>query len=151
MIDTERELYMKQAIELAKKAGDMGEVPVGALIVKDGEIIASAHNLRENGGGAVAHAELLAIDEASKKLGSWRLSGCELYVTLEPCPMCAGAVINSRLDTVVFGAKDPRGGALGSIIDLNLYPLGHKVKVIDSICEKECLEILRAFFEKRRK
>ena len=143
--------YMKLALSLAECASELGEVPVGAVIVKDGEVISSAHNLRENGGGATAHAELLAIEKACEKLGTWRLSGCELYVTLEPCPMCAGAIINSRIDKVIFGAKDANGGAFGSLIDLNSYPLGHKPKIESGILENECREILREFFEKKRK
>ena len=137
---------MKAAIAEAEKALSMGEVPVGAVVVKDEKIIASAHNLRENGGGAIAHAELLAIDKACRQIGSWRLSGCELYVTLEPCPMCAGAIVNARLDRVIFGAKDPRMGAMGSVIDLNVYPLGHKATVEHGICEDRCLELMREFF-----
>ena len=143
-------LFMKEALRLAEAAGDAGEIPVGAVIVKDGEIVASAHNLRENGGGATAHAELLAINEACQRLGAWRLSGCTLYVTLEPCPMCAGAIINSRLDRVVFGAKDPRAGALGSLIDLNTYPLGHKVRVLSGVLAEESLELVRDFFKDLR-
>lgn len=139
------------AISLAEKAAAIGEVPVGAVIVKNGEVIAKAHNLRENGGGATAHAELLAIEEACKALGGWRLSGCELYVTLEPCPMCAGAIINSRIDKVIFGAKDHRGGAFGSLIDMNAYPLGHKPIIIHSVCQKECLELVQQFFLNIRK
>ena len=144
------EELMTIALSEATVGAAMGEVPVGAVIVKDGEIIASTHNLRENGGGASAHAELLAINEACERLGSWRLSGCELYVTLEPCPMCAGAIINSRLDRVIFGAKDPRMGALGSVIDLNNYPLGHKVEVRAGVLAEESLELLRDFFRDMR-
>ena len=142
--------YMKRAIELARMAAELGEVPVGAVIVKDGEVISEAHNLRENGGGATAHAELLAIEKACEKLGTWRLSGCELYVTLEPCTMCAGAVINSRIDKVVFGAKDAAGGAFGSLLNLNCYPLGHRPTVEHGLLEAECVELLREFFEARR-
>lgn len=142
--------YMKRALELAQRAAELGEVPVGALVVKDGQIISEAYNLRENGGGATAHAELLAIEKASKRLGSWRLSGCELYVTLEPCPMCAGAIINARIDKVIFGAKDAAGGAFGSVMDLNSYPLGHKTKIESGILEEECASLLRTFFEDRR-
>ena len=144
------EELMTIALSEATVGAAIGEVPVGAVIVKDGEIIASTHNLRENGGGASAHAELLAINEACERLGSWRLSGCELYVTLEPCPMCAGAIINSRLDRVIFGAKDPRMGALGSVIDLNNYPLGHKVEVRSGVLAEESLELLRDFFRDMR-
>ena len=145
------ENYMMMALSEAMVGASMGEIPVGAVIVKDGEVIASAHNLRENGGGATAHAEIVAINEASEKLGTWRLSGCELYVTLEPCPMCAGAIINSRLDRVVFGAKDPSMGALGSVIDLNDYPLGYKVEVKSGVLAEESLELLRDFFKDMRK
>lgn len=142
--------YMSLALELAKKAARIGDVPVGALIVKDGEIISEGYNLRENGGGATAHAELLAIERACERLGTWRLSGCELYVTLEPCPMCAGAIINSRIDTVIYGAKDANGGALGSVVDLSSYPLGHKPRIISGILENECRDLLREFFEAKR-
>ena len=103
--------FMEYALAEAQKAADIGEVPVGAVIVKDGKVIASAHNFRENGKIATAHAELLAIEEACRTLGGWRLCGCTLYVTLEPCPMCAGAIINSRLDRVVYGAADPAAGS----------------------------------------
>lgn len=143
--------YMKHAIELAQKAAEIGDVPVGAVIVKNGEVIADAYNLRENGGGATAHAELLAIERACERLGTWRLSGCDLYVTLEPCPMCAGAIINARIDRVIFGAKDANGGAFGSLIDLNSYPLGHKPEVVCGVLENECRELLRGFFENKRK
>ncbi len=145
------EKYMSRALELARIAAEKGDVPVGAVIVKGDSIISETCNLRENGGGATAHAELLAIEEVSSRLGSWRLSGCELYVTLEPCPMCAGAIINGRIDRVIFGAKDPRMGAFGSVIDLNSYPLGHKPKITSAVMEKECTELLTDFFKKRRK
>ena len=145
------EEYMSAALSEAVMGATIGEVPVGAVIVKDGEIIAAAHNMRENGGGASAHAEMLAINEACEILGSWRLSGCELYVTLEPCPMCAGAIINSRIDRVVYGAKDPRMGAMGSVIDLNNYPLGHKVKVESGVLAEESLGLLSGFFKEKRK
>ena len=145
------EEYMSAALSEAVMGATIGEVPVGAVIVKDGEIIAAAHNMRENGGGAAAHAEMLVINEACEAIGSWRLSGCELYVTLEPCPMCAGAIINSRLDRVVFGAKDPRMGAMGSVIDLNNYPLGHKVKVESGVLAEESLGLLSEFFKEKRK
>ena len=141
---------MAAAISEARKGMALGEVPVGAVIVKDDRIIAAAHNMRENGGGATAHAELLAINKACSEIGGWRLSGCELYVTLEPCPMCAGAIINSRIDRVIYGAKDPRMGAMGSVIDLNLYPLGHKTEVVSDMCSNECLLLIKAFFEAMR-
>ena len=141
---------MRLALDEARVAMSIGEVPIGAVIVKDGKVIASAHNMRENGGGATAHAELLAINDACEKLGGWRLSGCELYVTLEPCPMCAGAIINARLDRVIFGAKDPRMGAMGSVIDINSYPLGHRTETVGGVCREECLLLLKEFFESMR-
>lgn len=152
MIDMEKhEFYMQQAIQLAKEASKCNEVPVGAVIVKDGEIIAEAFNFRETGKDATAHAEILAIQKACKRLGTWRLSGCDLYVTLEPCPMCAGAIINARLDRVFYGAKDARGGAMGSILNMCGYPLFSKPIVADGICEDACRELLQTFFEKKRR
>lgn len=144
------EIFMRSALKEAEKAGALGEVPVGAVIVKDGEIIASAHNMRENGGGATAHAELLAIEKACRVLGGWRLSDCQLYVTLEPCPMCAGAIINARVGRVIFGAKDPRMGALGSVMNMNAYPLGYKTIVEAGVCEAECLALIKEFFKSLR-
>ncbi len=147
---TDDKLFMSEALREAALAAAHGDVPVGAVIVSDGRIIARAHNEREKNGMATAHAELLAIEEACRIKGGWRLSGCTLYVTLEPCPMCAGAIINSRLGRVVFGAKDARAGALGSLIDLKNYPLNHKPQCISGIMERECADILRAFFAKKR-
>ena len=144
------EEFMKRALTLANEAAEMGEVPVGAVIVRNGEIIAEGINRRESEKNALCHAEIEAINNACRRLGGWRLPGCELYVTLEPCPMCAGAIINSRLDRVVYGAKDPRMGALGSLIDLNCYPLGHKVKVTGGVLAEESLELLRDFFGEMR-
>ena len=112
------EQLMQAALEEARAAAALGEVPVGAVVAKDGEIIARAHNLRESGKNAIYHAELLAIDAACKALGGWRLWQCELFVTLEPCPMCSGAIINSRLKRVVYGARDPKAGCCGSLTDL---------------------------------
>lgn len=117
------EQLMQAALEEARAAAALGEVPVGAVVAKDGEIIARAHNLRENGKNAIYHAELLAIDAACKALGGWRLWQCELFVTLEPCPMCSGAIINSRLKRVVYGARDPKAGCCGSLTDLFALPL----------------------------
>ena len=114
---TDEEL-MRAALDEAKIAADLGEVPVGAVVAKDGEIVARAHNLRESGKNATYHAELMAIDAACKALGGWRLWQCELFVTLEPCPMCSGAIINSRLKRVVYGARDPKAGCCGSLTDL---------------------------------
>lgn len=144
------EYYMKRALELAHKAFDLGEVPVGALIVKDGEIISEAYNLREKSKMSTAHAEILAIEEACRRLGSWRLEDCTLYVTLEPCPMCAGALINSRIGRVVYGVKDPRAGCLGSLLNFNSYPFNHNFTVDNGILKNECAQILNDFFMSRR-
>ena len=151
---TERDIaLMKQAIELARTAAERGEVPVGALVVKSdtGEVISSAYNLRENGKIATAHAEILAIEDACRKVGGWRLSGYTLYVTLEPCPMCAGAIINSRIDRVVYGVSDALAGCCGSVMNFNAYPFSYAFEVTPDICADECRAILQEFFEKRRK
>lgn len=138
---------MRRAIDLAKKAN--GEIPVGAIIVKDGEILAETFNQKEVLNDVTAHAEILAIREAEKKLGRWRLDDCEMYVTLEPCPMCAWAIINSRIKTVYFGAYDHNYGALESAIDLRKLA-NSKLKVYGGIMEKECTEVLDEFFDKMR-
>lgn len=138
---------MKRAIDLAKKSN--GEIPVGAIIVKDNEIIAETYNQKEVLNDVTAHAEILAIREAEQKLGRWRLNDCEMYVTLEPCPMCAWAIINSRIKTVYFGAYDHNYGALGSAIDLRKFA-NSKLKVYGGIMEKECSKILDNFFETTR-
>ena len=145
------EKYMRLALKEAEKAATEDEVPVGAVIVKDGAVIARAHNAKERKGCAVYHAEILAIEKAAKKTGNWWLEGCTLYVTLEPCVMCAGAIVNSRLDRVVFGAKDPRFGFLGSVADLNKdYALNHKFQCDSGVLEDTCAGILSAFFRKKR-
>lgn len=145
------ERFMRRALTLAAEAASLGEVPVGAVVVKDGEIIAEAYNRREIDKNATAHAELLAIDAACKKLGGWRLHKCDLYVTLEPCPMCAGAIVNSRIKRVIIGAKDAKAGALGSLINLNFYPLNHKPEVIFGVLESEAIGLLQEFFKRLRK
>ena len=151
MMENDKDIdFMKKAIELALKAYNEGEVPVGALIVKDGEIIGKGYNMREQNGMATAHAEILAIEEACRKLGKWRLCECTLYVTLEPCPMCAGAIVNSRVERVVYGAKDHVAGCCGSLIDFNRYPFSHSFSVTSGICEEECLALLKKFFKTRR-
>ncbi|MBQ2751925.1 MAG: nucleoside deaminase [Oscillospiraceae bacterium] len=142
---------MALAIEEAKKAGALGEVPIGAVIARKGEVISTGHNLRETDHNALAHAEILAIDAACKKLGGWRLSGCTLYVTLEPCPMCAGAIINSRIDKVVFGAFDPKAGSLGSLIDLSKVNYNHSPRLSGGVMAEECSELLSEFFKSLRK
>ena len=143
---------MTLALQEAKRAAEIDEVPIGAVVVKDDEVISKAHNLRETLQDATAHAELLAIKEACEVLGTWRLIGCTLYVTLEPCPMCAGAIILSRVDKLVFGAKDPKGGACGSVVNLTADDrFNHRPEVIEGVMAKECGEILKAFFHGKRK
>jgi len=143
--------YMFLAIEEAKKAYSAGEVPVGAVVVCDGEVISRAYNTRETQKNALHHAELKAIDLACKKLGGWRLHKCDLYVTLEPCPMCAGAIVNSRIKKVVFGAFDSKAGAFGSVFNINDLPLNHKPQISAGICEIECSNLLSSFFADLRK
>ena len=150
--DTARdERFMRRALELAKQAAALGEVPVGAVVVMGDEIISEAYNRRELDKNALAHAELLAIDKACAKLGGWRLHKCELYVTLEPCPMCAGAIVNSRIRRVIIGAKDAKAGALGSLINLNFYPLNHHPQTVFGVPDSECAGLLRDFFRRLRK
>ena len=144
--------YMKQALKEAEKAYQKLEVPVGAVIVKDGKIIARAHNQKETKTDTTKPAEILAIQKASKKLKSWRLIDCEMYVTLEPCSMCAGAMINSRIKKVYIGAMDEKTGAVGSVLNLlDDYTFNHKVEVEKGIMEEECQEILKKFFRELRK
>ena len=147
------EKYMKKALLLAKEAGKQGEIPVGAVIVKNGEIIATGYNRREQDSTALGHAEIMAIDNACKKLKQWRLDDCELYVTLEPCPMCAGAIINARLKRVIFGAFDKKMGSCcnDSIINLFSLPYNHQPEVWAGILEKECSDVLSEFFQNLRK
>lgn len=141
---------MSKALELARQAAEDGEVPVGAIVVKDGEIVGKGRNRRENGKNALAHAELEAIDEACKRLGGWRLWQCELYVTLEPCPMCTGAIINSRLRRLVYGASDKKAGSCGSVINLFDLPYNHKPEAVGGVMEEECVAILSDFFKALR-
>ena len=143
--------FMQEAIELAKNAGDVNEVPIGAVIVKNGEIIARAHNLRETNQNATDHAEILAIQKACEQLGTWRLEGTSLYVTLEPCPMCAGAILMSRVDRVVYGARDPKAGCAGTFMNLLDDPrFNHQCEVVSGICESECGQLLTSFFRDLR-
>ena len=144
-------IYMKSAIAEAEKAYAEGETPVGAVIVRDGEIIASAHNMTERLNDSTAHAELLAIQAAEKATGDRRLTGCTLYVTMEPCPMCAGAVIGAQLGRVVYGGKDPSMGAMGSVVRLQSYPLGAAPVVCGGVLGDECSGLLRSFFAELRK
>lgn len=149
-------LYMNKALELADMAFKLGEVPVGAVVVKKstGEIVGEGYNRRETDKSPLSHAEIIAINQASKTLGGWRLIDCELYVTLEPCPMCAGAIINSRLERVIFAANDLKAGSCGSVVNLFELPYNHKPEILSGVLEKECSEILSRFFlelrEKRK-
>ncbi len=143
--------WMSEALDEARRAKSDGEVPVGAVLVDEtGVKIAAAHNLTETNHSALAHAELLAIADACRQKRNRRLSGCTLYVTLEPCPMCAGAIIGARIPKVVIAAKDPRAGAFGSLLNLNQYPLESKPEIVFGSGEAESLEMLRSFFEVRR-
>ena len=144
-------VFMDAAIKMARKAAVKDEVPIGTIIVRDGKIIAKAYNMRETRRDPLGHAELIAIRKAAKKLGGWRLSGCTLYVTLEPCPMCAGAIINARIDKVVFGAYDPKAGAFGSLYDLSEGKLNHKPYIIGGVQEDQCAALLKDFFRNKRK
>ena len=149
------EEYMREALSLAEKSFELGEVPVGAVAVWEGKIVGRGMNLRETDKNALRHAEIMAIDEACKNLGGWRLWKCDLYVTLEPCHMCAGAIINSRVKRVIYGASDPKAGSCGSLTNLFEMPYNHKPEVVSGVLEKECSEILSRFFarlrEKRKK
>ncbi len=145
------EFFMRRAIALARESAAEGEVPVGAVIVRDGKIVACGRNRRETGKSALLHAELEAIGKSCEALGGWRLWQCELYVTLEPCPMCAGAVINARIARVVFGARDPKAGSCGSVVDLFALPYNHRPQVTSGVLEKECAALLTDFFRSLRK
>lgn len=144
------EEYMQKALALAKEAADDDEVPVGAIIVRDGVVIAAAKNARETNKCATHHAEILAIEEACRALGGWRLPETTLYVTLEPCAMCAGAIINARIPRVVYGASDLRFGALGSLIDLTKIPLNHTPEVAGGVMGNEARDMLSAYFQRKR-
>ena len=147
-----KEKFMKEALKEAKKAYEKLEVPVGCVIVKEGKIIARAHNLKETKYDTTKHAEILAIQKASKKLEAWRLLDCEMYITLEPCSMCAGAIINSRIKKIYIGAMDKKTGAAGSVLNLfNDYKFNHKVEIETGIMQEECETILKDFFKYLRK
>lgn len=143
--------FMARALQLAQLAAHMGEVPVGAVVVKDNRIIGEGYNRRETDGSAIAHAEILAIENACKAVGSWRLDNCTLYVTLEPCAMCTGAIINSRVKLVVYGAEDYKAGAMGGLCNLTQLPFNHKPEIIIGVMEDECRGILKEFFGNLRK
>ncbi len=146
------EEYMELALEQAQAAAALGEIPIGAVLVHGGEVIAKAHNLRETNNDATAHAEILVIREACAKLGRWRLSGCSLYVTVEPCPMCSGGIVNSRIDKVVYGCPDIKAGGAESIFNIITNPnLNHTAEVRSGVCEERCAEVMKRFFQRRRK
>lgn len=141
---------MQKALELAKISAAEGEVPVGAVIVKGNEIVGTGRNRREYGKNALYHAEIEAIDNACKTLGGWRLWECDMYVTLEPCPMCAGAIINSRIKTVYYGASDLKAGSFGSVVDFNSLPYNHKPEIVSGVMEDKAKEMLSSFFKALR-
>ena len=148
---TEQERYMKEAIRQAKKARALEEVPIGCVIVCDGQIIARGYNRRTTDKNTLSHAELNAIKKASKKLGDWRLEGCTMYVTLEPCQMCAGALMQSRIDRVVIGSMNPKAGCAGSVLNLlEMDGFNHKVEVIRGVLQEECSSMLSDFFKELR-
>lgn len=146
------EAYMRMALRLAARAAAMGEVPVGAVAVwDDGKVVGVGFNRRETGKSALAHAELEAIAAACKRLGGWRLHKCDLFVTLEPCPMCAGAIVNARIRRVIFGARDPKAGCFGSVCDFNEMPFNHRPEIVGGVLEAECAQALREFFRGLRR
>lgn len=145
------DFYMGLALREAHRAARREEAPIGAVIVREGHVIARACNDRETSKNALGHAELLAIDKACRRLGGWRLPGCTLYVTLEPCPMCAGAIINSRIERVVYGAADPKSGCCGSVTDLFSLPFNHRPAVTGGVRREECAALLTAFFRQLRR
>ena len=150
-MDKQDNKYMKEALKEAQKSYNKEEIPVGAVIVKDGKIIGRGHNLKETKNDTTNHAEIIAIRKASKKLKSWRLTGCTMYVTLEPCTMCAGALIQARLDKVVIGTMDEKTGACGSVLNVvEDYKFNHRVEIEKGVMEKECKSIIQEFFKKLR-
>lgn len=150
--DMEHEKFMRTALEEAAIAFALGEVPVGAVVVCQGQIIGRGHNRRETDRDPTSHAEIAALREAAQAKGGWRLTGCTLYVTLEPCPMCAGALVQSRIDRVVYGADDPKAGSAGSLLNLLQFPgFNHSVKITGGVLADECSGILQYFFQERRK
>jgi tRNA(adenine34) deaminase len=145
------EAWMRRALAAAERAAELGEVPVGAVIVRGGEAIAEAYNRRETDGDPLAHAELLAIRQAARRIGGWRLTGCTMFVTLEPCAMCAGALVNARVERLVYGAADPKAGFCGTLGDLTRDPrLNHRLEVVGGVLAEESAELLRRFFDRLR-
>ncbi len=143
---------MQEALVEAQKAYDLDEVPIGAVVVKDGKIIGRGHNLREREKDPTLHAEIIAIKQAAKVLGGWRLTDCELYVTIEPCPMCAGAILQARIRQLVFGARDPKSGCTGSLYNLlQDFRFNHQTEVVEAVLEEECSHIMKDYFRQKRK
>lgn len=152
MTNEQHEYWMNQAIAEAKKAKESGEVPIGAVIVKNGDLIGRGYNLRETSNDATAHAEIIAIKQASDNLGAWRLLDCYLYVTLEPCPMCAGAIVQSRISTVIYGTTDPKAGCAGTLMNLLQEPrFNHRTEVMQGVLQPQCAALLTDFFRKLRR
>jgi tRNA(adenine34) deaminase len=152
MHDDSDEAWMLEALELARAAAALGEVPIGALVVRAGEVVGRGFNRRETDRDPLAHAEILAVREAARAVGGWRLTGCTLYVTLEPCPMCAGALVNARVDRLVYGAADPKAGYCGTLGNLVQDPrLNHRLAVTAGVLEGECAAVLRTFFAELRR
>lgn len=148
---TQDEKYMKAALKEAEKAYALGEVPIGCVIVYEDKIIGRGYNRRNTDKNTLSHAEITAINKASKKIGDWRLEGCTMYVTLEPCQMCAGAIVQSRMDRVVMGTKNPKAGCAGSVLNiLRMEEFNHQVEITEDIMHKECTEILQKFFKELR-
>ncbi len=149
---TEDEKYMRQAIRLAKKAGDNGDVPIGCIIVYQGKVIGRGYNRRNKDKSPLAHAEIMAIKKASKIIGDWRLEECRMYVTLEPCQMCSGAIVQARIPEIVIGCMNPKAGCAGSIINiLDMPDFNHQVSITRGVCQQECSEMLKEFFKNLRK
>ena len=149
---TEDEKYMRQAIRLAKKAGDNGDVPIGCIIVYQGKVIGRGYNKRNKDKSPLAHAEIMAIKKASKIIGDWRLEECRMYVTLEPCQMCSGAIVQARIPEIVIGCMNPKAGCAGSIINiLDMPAFNHQVSITRGVCQQECSEMLKEFFKNLRK
>ena len=151
MFDSVDIIYMKEALKEAQKAFELDETPIGAIVTMGGEIIARGYNRRNTDKNPLAHAEIIAINEAASKIGDWRLEECTLYITLEPCPMCAGAVVQARIPKVVFGARSPKAGFAGSVINiLQLDTLNHQVDIVEGVLEEECSRILKQYFRNMR-
>lgn len=148
----QHQYYMAMAIDEAKKAAASGEIPIGAVVVKDGQVIGRGHNCRESSHDPTGHAEIIALREAGCTIGDWHLDGCDIYVTMEPCPMCAGALINARIDTVIYGANEDKYGACGSQLNLLQFPgFNHNVHIIGPIAQEACQELLQTFFQDLRR